>query len=716
MMLAATAVGTGNPFPGLRPFREDEEHLFFGRERQVDAMIDKLADTRFLAVVGVSGSGKSSLVNCGLRPALHRGLMSTAGTVWRIAQFRPGNNPMRAMADALAQDGLLYAGPTQGRFRRSDLIETTLRLSKAGLLDVYEQARLTGDTNLLVVVDQFEELFRYRALAAPRAGGPSGSEEATAFVNLLLEPRDQHAMPVYVALTMRSDFLGDCAQFFGLPEAINKGQYLVPRLTRDDRRLAIVGPIGIAGAQIAPVLLTRLVNDVGDNPDQLSILQHALNRTWRRWQTAGRRDEPIDLPHYEAIGTMANALDQHAEEAYGELGTDRQRTVCEKLFKALTDTTTDARGIRRPTRVDTLCALTGASAAELTAVIDVFREPSRAFLMPPVGEPLGADTVVDISHESLMRAWTRLRQWAVEEAQSAQMYRRLAETAALHAAGESSLWRDPDLQLAINWHRRNRPDARWAEQYRPGFDLAMQFLQASEAARDAERRAVRRTRTILLAAVGVALVVMAALGARMLRDRDRAAQASEILAIEKRERQAAEEARDRAREAERVAVERTSALLAQFGWDNRNLTRSGYNQADVGQSLTANELLQKTPRVGRERRRSITVEYFPKNVDGNKVEAALTELGFTVRKPAAIVSSISTNAVWFGSPVDVEDVKLVALTLIRAGVQIRAIRPIQDYIVNKRDLPLIQVGADASILNDPPLSVAAIQSASRFSR
>src|SRR5689334_23625260 len=97
-----------NPFPGLRPFRDDEEHLFFGRENQVDAMVDALAATRFLAVVGSSGSGKSSLVNCGLRPALHGGLMASAGRSWRVAQFRPGNNPLRNMARALGKDGVWF--------------------------------------------------------------------------------------------------------------------------------------------------------------------------------------------------------------------------------------------------------------------------------------------------------------------------------------------------------------------------------------------------------------------------------------------------------------------------------------------------------------------------------------------------------------------------------------------------------------------------------
>src|SRR6266487_2437450 len=99
-----------NPFPGLRPFREDEECFFFGRESQIDTMVNKLAATRFLAVVGTSGSGKSSLVNCGLRPALHRGLMASAGPAWRMAQFRPGFNAIHSLAQALTAKGVLYSG------------------------------------------------------------------------------------------------------------------------------------------------------------------------------------------------------------------------------------------------------------------------------------------------------------------------------------------------------------------------------------------------------------------------------------------------------------------------------------------------------------------------------------------------------------------------------------------------------------------------------
>ncbi len=507
-MSTAPAEDQRNPFPGLRPFREDEEYLFFGRENQVDSMVDKLAATRFLAVVGTSGSGKSSLVNCGLRPGLRGGLMASAGTTWRMAQFRAGSDPMRAMAQALAEEGVLFSDYQAAGLTLAEIIDTTLRMSKLGLIDIYEQAQLAEDANLLVVVDQFEELFRYRQPAPGQpqnVAGASASEDAIAFVNLLLAAKEQTRYPIHVVLTMRSDFLGDCSQFPGLAEAINAGQYLVPRMTRDERRAAISGPVGVGGAEISPVLLTRLVNDVGDNPDQLSILQHALNRTWNQWERSGGKG-PLDLPHYQAIGTMAHALDQHADRAYAELASARQQQICEQLFKALTDKATDPRGVRRPTKLDTLCALTEAPPAEVAAVIDVFRRPSRSFLMPPAEETLEAETVVDISHESLMRVWERLKTWADKEAQSAQIYSRLAETAVLHAAGEAGLWQDPDLQVALKWQEQNQPNEVWAQRYHPEFTGALDFLKKSKTARGRRRWTLLAITVFVFAALSGLLV------------------------------------------------------------------------------------------------------------------------------------------------------------------------------------------------------------------
>src|SRR5262249_35628151 len=279
------------------------------------------------------------------------------------------------------------------------IIEATLRRSALGLVEATRQARMPANENLLVVVDQFEEIFRFRRMS--KREGPE--DEAAAFIKLLLEASRALTLPIYIMLTMRSDFLGDCAQFRDLPEAINDGQFLIPRMTRDQRRQAIEGPVAVGGATMTPRLVQRLLNDVGDNPDQLPILQHALMRTWENWRANGA--PALDLPHYDAIGGMAEALSQHADEVFGTLPDDRSRTVAEKLFRALTDTSTDPRGLPRPTPLEDLCAATSATEAEVRTVIEAFRQPGSSFLIPPVGTELRVDSVVDISHQSFIPLW-----------------------------------------------------------------------------------------------------------------------------------------------------------------------------------------------------------------------------------------------------------------------------------------------------------------------
>jgi tetratricopeptide (TPR) repeat protein len=469
-----------NPFPGLRPFETDEYRLFFGREGQADELLTRLQRTRFLAVVGTSGSGKSSLIRAGLMPALRGGMMKGAGSGWRIAVMRPGGDPMGNLAAELVKkDVLAEAGAGLPESEAEAVIEATLRSGSLGILNVARQARLGEHEKLLLVVDQFEELFRFRA-----AHEGSSVDVASAFVKLLLEASQQRELSIYIVLTMRSDFLGDCAQFQGLPEAINDGQYLIPRMTRDERRFAVKGPVGVARGKISEPLINRLLNDVGDNPDQLPILQHALMRTWEHWQAHRRDGEPIGLEHYEAIGTMSDALSRHADEAFNELPDDKSRKIAERLFKALSERGQDNRELRRPTRLDTICKITGASVPEVIAVIDIFRRSGRSFLMPPTGTELHADSVIDISHESLIRNWQRLKDWVNEEAQSVRIYRRVAETAVLHREGSEGLMQEPALSFALDWRDRSHPNAAWGERYHPEFETAMTYLEQSRIARE----------------------------------------------------------------------------------------------------------------------------------------------------------------------------------------------------------------------------------------
>ena len=476
-----------NPFPGLRPFEADEDYLFFGREKQIDELLRRLRTTRFLSVLGTSGSGKSSLVRAGLIPALQGGFMAGAGSSWRIATFRPAGDPIGKLATALSDPNVLGCDSELGD-TQSVLIEATLRRSTLGLADAVRQAKVPQHDNVLIVVDQFEELFRFR-----HSRQTDSKNEAQAFVKLLLEAARQD-VAVYVVLTMRSDFIGDCMEYPGLPHAINQGQYLVPRMSRDELRAAITGPVAVGGAQIATRLVLRLLNDVGDDQDQLPVLQHALMRTWEEWEASAVIGRPLDLEDYEAAGTMRNALNLHAEQAYNEAAARGLQKIAEQLFKTITDTFSDPRGTRRPTSLANLVAITGAAEGQLIEVIDVFRRQGRSFLMPPAQIGLAPSTIIDISHESLMRRWSRLIAWAEEENRSAMMYARVSQAARWHGERSAGLWRDPELETGLRWRAEAQPTEAWARRYDDNFERAMRFLALSAEERDRQREAEERAR------------------------------------------------------------------------------------------------------------------------------------------------------------------------------------------------------------------------------
>jgi tetratricopeptide (TPR) repeat protein/energy-coupling factor transporter ATP-binding protein EcfA2 len=494
-----------NPFPGLRPFESDEDHLFFGREKQINEILRRLRSARFLAVVGTSGSGKSSLVRSGLIPALQSGFMAKAGSSWRIATLRPGEDPTGHLAAALSARDVLGANTELASTNRV-LLEATLHRGTLGLVDAVRQARIPRQDNVLIVVDQFEELFRFRQ---GRQFGNS-RDEAVAFVKLLLEAAQAGEVPIYIVVTMRSDFIGECMEFPGLPEAVNNGQYLVPRMTRDELRSAITGPVAVGGAEITPRLVLRLLNEVGNDHDQLPVLQHALMRTWDHWQRH-QQAGPIDAADYEAIGTLRQALSLHAEEAYLETGSEQGKQIAERMFKALTDTFSDPRGIRRPTSVKQLSAICEVSESEVIQIVEIFRRAGRSFLMPPAATSLDSRSIVDVSHESLMRCWTRLITWAEEERASARVYTRLSQASNWFEEGTAGLWHNPELELGVRWKQQNHPTEAWSERYNSSFARAMDFLDRSEKERDrmeAEREKDRKNKLRLAWAVASALGVL----------------------------------------------------------------------------------------------------------------------------------------------------------------------------------------------------------------
>lgn len=602
-----------NPFPGLRPFSIDECHLFFGREGQTDEILVKLAKNRFVTVLGYSGSGKSSLMYCGLVPVLYGGFMTQAGPHWVAIISRPGASPISNLTEAIV-DYLLERERIKDEDRNIHraIINSVLRSGPDGLVEVTKFIQSTPDENVFFLIDQFEEIFRYRE----NEGTDESQNEAQLYVNLILTAVGQNRLPIYSALTMRSDFIGNCSVFPSLTELINQSNYLVPQMTREQKKMVIEGPVAVGGGKITRRLVKRLLMDVGNDQDQLPILQHALMRTWDYWVQNREPAEPLDIRHYAAIGRIHEALSQHANEAYDELNS-KQKGIAEILFKNITEKSQDNKGMRRPARLGLVTELAEAEEEDVIFVIDHFRKRGRSFLMPAANVPLHSDSMIELSHESLMRIWKRLNTWVDEEFDSAQMYKRLSDAAAMYQIGKTGLWRPPDLQLALNWQKKQRPTREWAQRYDETFERAIVFLDTSRITYEAElknqemmqRRVLKRTRATAVI-LGTAFVIAVALFVYSYIQKI-AADSQRVFAEEKRieaedQRKIAEENRQKAEQQTRLAEQREQQITEANARLERTLTElqnalreTSIARAEAERNLIAANVARDTAEVQR---------------------------------------------------------------------------------------------------------------------
>ena len=525
-----------HPFPGLRPFAYQDHEYFFGRNDQTFALYRLIDRSRFVAVVGSSGSGKSSLVRAGLLPLLDMETLETGGRSWLWREMRPGDAPLQRLTNLLASlsgddDAIVASG-------RRERIAAQLQRSSFGISEALAETKGLSGKSLVLVVDQFEELFRYAAAGSAKANLTADDvrarEEATQFVQLLLEASRAPLLKINVMLTMRSDFIGDCARFHGLPEAVCAAQFLVPSLTRDQLDEVIRLPLERAGATIDPELVERLLNDCGTEMDQLPVLQHCLSRLWEeagkspagtaapslvspvaREAGAGARDigartQPgrrLSLIHYRTIGEFSDALSMHADEILKDLGPKLLLAVTQ-VFSALSELDKEGRAIRRALRFSRLVAETGVEESAVRQVLDRFRADDCSFLTPPRSDvkEIEATTRIDVGHEALLRRWEKVSGHGIElgwlraEQQAGERYRGLLAMADGDATLPAHL---VDERLA--WWKARPRTAAWAERYGGGFERVEKLLQVSQRRQSAKRWGI-------LGALFVAVVVAAVMG------------------------------------------------------------------------------------------------------------------------------------------------------------------------------------------------------------
>ena len=516
------------PYTGLRSFTEEESLYFKGRDLQVDQLTALLEQNKFLMVTGASGEGKSSLIYAGLIPNARAGFFKAKYSNWVVADFRPERNPVANMAQSLATQ--FNSNPVT--------VETELRRGYSSLVDLYinssfylgEEENITEEyspeeirdrkrkaANLIIIVDQFEEFFTN----PENFYNESPSSDSQIVVNLILETARiaiRKNLPVYVVCTMRSDYIGQCSAFRGLPEYIGFSQFFVPRLKRKDLKQVIEEPALLSGNKIAQRLIERLVFDIAEGVDQLPILQHALSRIW---MMADQGSEEMDLIHYAMVGGMSvdelpdedisrfrlwiKSQPEHQQHFYKETGLARiieihanllyenawdyysqhhpekpitqqeAKRIVALSFSCLTKID-NSRAVRNRMSLEEITGIINApnlTTEVVGEVLNIFREEGNSFIRPfktsdPATYHLSPDTVLDITHESLIRNWNKLNQWANREFEFYSTFldfKKQLDRWKKSGKNRGFLLPVGPLSYFENWYKNCKPNAGWIMRY-----------------------------------------------------------------------------------------------------------------------------------------------------------------------------------------------------------------------------------------------------------
>ncbi|WP_165244546.1 toll/interleukin-1 receptor domain-containing protein [Paludisphaera soli] len=582
------------PYRGLEAFGPGDAKYFFGRAALTGWLASELrrevrsADgVRLLAVLGPSGSGKSSVVLAGLVPSLKEGAIEGSAS-WPVAILRPGGDPLKNLAEKLVPLLRAEVRPDASLSEAAEQKELLVDLQGDGdeapaALDRYAGLKFAPEPEgrrLLIVVDQFEEIFTHRPQDDHAKARFEKSRDA--FVANLLHAASAPGGRVVVVLTMRSDFLGRCAASPRLAAALGSHQQLVGFMTPAELREAIERPAFLAGCEVEPALTERLLADVRGQAGSLPLLQFALTELWKK-----RDVRRLTLASYEALGTdehgerrgVERVLENRAEEVY--LGLDPEdQELSRRLFLRLVQPGEGAEDTKRRISYDGLLPDDPGRAAAFRRLIQALSGGAARL----VTTDAGGGGSIEVAHEALIRGWSRLRGWIEADRAGMRIRDRLAETAREWSGAASEhkadyLYAGAQLALAREWASAHRDElsalevaflgtGEEAERQRTQDEAEQQrrLREAAEEAAEAERK--RAEEAELRQQAETARAEAEAARAREAEARERAEQGrtleaeratTEAVKREDAERRRAEEALTSA-EGQRRAAERERRL------------------------------------------------------------------------------------------------------------------------------------------------------------
>lgn len=472
-----------NPFVGHIPYKEINAADFLGRTKDVQSLLEIIQKNKLTAIIGAKGSGKSSLINAGLIPRLKEGFLGQGGDQWAICKFRPGISPIENLVYALVSNGVLT---DDGKANTSDFksyLQTIRDFKQLGIIEIFKNSEILNRKNLLIVVDQMDDLFRFK-----RYFDADTEDDDNLLLDIIARTVQVKDVPVYFLLALRSNYTDKLSDYVRLQEIISRSIYSIKNIGREGIQEIIEKHFQLNNMNFDPKVREQIENVVLADTTKLQNLQYLMFKLYEKGQAKADGSTPIKINQnwVDELGGIKNNIRKGLQSFYDDLTTS-EKALFEKLHRALMHFQ-DNNGSKLYATFNAITKFTNSTSTQINQLLQKINLSLHGFyeLIPPLITNIEVNENKIPDKKSVFAPnfssnfeWKLIKDWENDEQKNFQDFVDFENNYKKFKLSQGSYLVPPALDLARNWQEKKEVNAAWARKYNLDFKGTNQYIDNS---------------------------------------------------------------------------------------------------------------------------------------------------------------------------------------------------------------------------------------------
>jgi len=471
-----------NPFVGLKPYAENQNNSYFGREQEVENLLGVLQKNKLVTLSGASGTGKTSLINAGLISRLKKGFVGQAGREWAIASFRPGTEPLLNLSHALTAREVLKIDLKSNTTDQKYYSEIISNFGSLGIVEIYKRSEIFGKKNLLIIIDQLEDLYKYN-----RYFDSSSTEEDNVLMDLIYRTVTVKNTAIYFLICIETPYLTKLTSYNKLQEIISKSQYSIQNIDYTGIHQILKDTFYKKNIQFNSKVIDLFNETLKEEISYLPNFQYLLYKLYEKFLVDGVEKKTIELEDLDAMGGVKYSIANDFETIYTSSSKQEKKTIA-LFFKSIIDIQNPS-SLGQYERILKISEYINFSQAKVSEIIRSFKktfedlfdvfEPSISGISISNKKPLNSKNILSLKYTKFLN-WERHSEWHKQEEDNFKDFKAFSEDAIRKNNNEVDFLKTPELESAIAWRDNPTINKNWAKKYNLDFDQTINFINDSE--------------------------------------------------------------------------------------------------------------------------------------------------------------------------------------------------------------------------------------------